>query len=215
MMFPMDVAVGNTLVGYLNGTLEGGVSMMTGVWGKALYIDGQPGSRVEYGIHTEGCFFDPNQCDQGITLFLWLRFQGRPSPYKIILDNGGCRPYGIGFCVSAINDLKFFTIRQRSQNVFYTFFINGYADYQWHLVSFSNLNNDTKMYIDGCKMTTESTIIEKLRKLPYTENSTFHIGDWSVGGGLAHHVAIDDLLVWYSALTAEEIWNLYMQAGHV
>ena len=34
-------------------------------------------------------------------------------------------------------------------------------------------------------------------------------------GGLAPDVAIDDLLVWYSALPAEEIWNLYMQDGHV
>ena len=211
----MDVADGDTLVGHLNGTLEGGVSMVTGVWGKALYIDGQPGSRVEYGIHTEGCFFDPDQCDQGITISLWLRFQGRPSVFGIILDNGGCRDGGVGFCMSVVNDVKFFTIKQRVQNAFYAFNINGYTDYQWHFVSFSNLNNDTKMYINGCKMTTEFAIIEKPRKLPYNENSTFHIGDWSVGGGLAPHVAIDDLLVWYSALTAEEMWNLYMQAGHV
>ena len=215
MMFPMDVADGNTLVGYLNGTLERGVSMVTGVWGKALYIDGQPGSRVEYGIHTEGCFFDLDQCDQGLTLSLWLRFQGRPSSYQIILDNGGCRPYGIGFCVSAVNDRMFFTKRRRSQEEFYTFYMKGYTDYQWHLVSFSNLNDDTKMYINGCKMTSRSPNINKPRQLPYNENSMFHIGDWAVNGGSAPHVALDDLLIWYSALTAEEIWNLYMQAGHV
>ena len=215
MMFPMDVADGNTLVGYLNGTLERGVSIMTGVWGKALYIDGQTGSRVEYGIHTEGCFFDPDQCDQGITLSLWLRFQGRPSGFKLIFDNGGCWPRGIGFCLMVINGVTSFAKRQRSQDAFYEFNINEYTDNQWHLVSFSNLNHDTKMYINGCKMTSKSIYTDRPRRRLYTENSTFHIGDWSVSGGLAPHVAIDDLLVWYSALTAEEMWNLYVQAGHV
>ena len=55
MRFPLDVTDGDTLVGHLNGILEGGVSMAPGVWGYALYIDGQPGSRVEHGVHTEGC----------------------------------------------------------------------------------------------------------------------------------------------------------------
>ena len=142
--------------------------MVPGMWGKALYIDGQPGSRVEYGVHTDGCFFDPDQCDQGITFSLWLRFQGRPSADNIIMDNGGCRPYGIGFCVSAVNDLKFFTIRQRSQNVFYAFNINGYTDYQWHIVSFTNVNDDTNIYISMAAKYPQSS--PQLKNL-----ATFHI----------------------------------------
>ena len=209
MMFPMDVADGNTLVGHLNGTVLGGINMVAGVWGKALYIDGQPGFRVEYGIHTEGCFFDPDQCDQGITLSLWLRFQGRPSGFRMILNNGGCWPRGIGFCVYVVNDLMFFGIRRRSREDFYGFNINGYTDYQWHLVSFLNLNDDTKMYINGCKMSSKASYNNKPRGRPYDDNATFYIGDWSVD------VAIDHLLVWYSVLTAEEMWNLYVQAGNV
>ena len=196
MRFPMDVTDVDTLVGHLNGILEGGVSMAPGAWGNALYIDGQPGSRVEHGVHTEGCFFDPDQCDQGITLSLWLKFQGRPSGIHIIFDNGACTDHGIGFCIYVIFDVINMRIQQRSLNTFYEFSISDYTDYKWYHLSFTHLNDDTNVYINGCKITIELIGIEEPRNLPYNEDTTFHIGDWFVNGGLAPHVVIDELLVW-------------------
>ena len=85
----MDEVRGNTILGYINGTLEGSASLVTGVRGGALYIDGQMGSHVAYGTYTEGCFFDPDQCNQGITISFWLYLQ-EISAAETIFNNGGC-----------------------------------------------------------------------------------------------------------------------------
>ena len=99
MLFSMDVIERNILIGHLNGTLQGDPGILPGIRGNALYFDGLPGSRVVYGVHTEGCFFDPHQCDQGITLSIWLVSHETSSRFQIIFDSGGCNKYGIGFCI--------------------------------------------------------------------------------------------------------------------
>ena len=113
MTFPMDVTYGNILVGHFNGTLQGGVSMVTGVRGNALYIDGQAGSRVDYGSHTDGCLFDPDQCDQGISISMWLMFHESPGDFEIIFETGGCIAGGAGFCLYNTINSVVFAIRTR------------------------------------------------------------------------------------------------------
>ena len=94
-LFPMYVIEKNILIDHLNCD----PSILPGIRGNALYFDGLPGSRVDNGVHAEGCFFNPHQCDQGITLSIWLVLHESLSRFQIITDNGGCNPYGIGFCI--------------------------------------------------------------------------------------------------------------------
>ena len=210
MRFPMDLVDWDIIVGHLNGILEGGARMVTGVWGKALYIDGQPGSRVDYGVHTDGCFFDPDQCDEGITISMWLRVPEIYSGFGLIFDNGGCTPDAVGYCLQLIDDELSFTINQRLQR--YAFGIKGYTPNQWFLMTITYFDNNGSIYVNGCKMALYWFDMIKPRPDPHSMDSVFYIGDWAAIG-FTPHVTIDDLLVWYTALSAEEMWNLYVQGG--
>ena len=85
MRFPMDAVHGNTLLGYLNGTLQGNAMLLTGIRGNALHIDGQ--SRVDFVVPTADCFVDPDQCGQGITFSFWLMLWQKPLQEHAIFSH--------------------------------------------------------------------------------------------------------------------------------
>ena len=213
----MDVAQGGTLKGYIDGSLEGSASLVPGFRGNALYIDGQQGSRVGYGVHTNGCFFVHDQCNQGITFSFWLMLKERLSAYKLIIDNGGCRRKGVGYClyVSSDNTIRLAT---KDKNVHCFRKVPIPAVSEWHLFIITSINGQINMYIDGCDTEPYSKASNKPRADNHTEDSQqFHIGDWAAlpSGGLAAHFVLDELMVWYQVLDKEDIWNFYLQGGLV
>ena len=212
MVFPMDEAQGSTLKGYIDGYIEGSASLVSGFRGNALYIDGQQGSLVTYGVHANGCFFEPGQCTQGITFSFWLMLKERLSAYKLIIDNGACRPSGVGYClyVSSDNTIRLAT---KDKNGHYFRKMPIPAVSEWHLFVITSINGQMKMYVDGCDTEPYSKGSNKARSAPHTEDSQFHIGDWSATGGKAAHFVIDELMVWYQVLDKEDIWNFYVQGG--
>ena len=213
----MDVTNGNEVVGYLDGTLEGGSHLSGGIHGNALYFDGQMHSRVDYGVYTVGCFFDPEQCGQGITLSFWLILQERTADFDTIINNGACGFNGIGFCFYLFqdhndNNIGFGT---RDRTLSHGYSVPQPPDAQWNIFTITFINGDIKMYINGCDSQPHSSGHIVPRPDPYTEDFTFHLGDWPIVGGTSPNVALDELMIWYRVLTVDQIWALYMQGGRV
>ena len=190
---PMEEARGSTLRGYIDGGLEGSARLVPG---SALYIDGQQGSRVGYGVHTHGCFFKPDQCNQGLTFSVWLMLKERLSAYELIIDNGGCRPKGVGYCLYVTSD-NAIRVTTMKENGSYTRYIPIPAVFEWHLFIITSIKGQIKMYIDGCDVEPYSNAYNRPRSDPHTEDSQFHFGDWSATGGKAAHFVLDELMVWY------------------
>ena len=208
----MDVAQGRTLKGYIDGDLKGSASLVPGFRGNALYIDGQQGSRVGYGVHTHGCFFVPDQCNEGITFSFWLMLKERLSAFKMIINSGGCWPQSVGFClyVSSDNSIRFATMEE---NVYYFRKMPIPAVSEWHLFIITSINGQIKMYVDGCDVEPYSKAYNKPRLQPHTEDLDFHIGDWDATGGKGAHFVLDELMVWYRVLDKDDIWNFYVQGA--
>ena len=214
MLFPMDVIDRNILIGHLNGTIHGGPSTLPGIRGNALYFDGLPGSLVDYGVHTEGCFFDPHQCDQGITLSIWLALHDSSSRFKIILESGGCNTYGIGFCIYFDGSgLVYFIVRYKINVCAIN--VPEPTVFQWNLFTATFTMREFAMFTNGCNCESYCTKSNVPRKYDCSQNSTFHMGDvpWHSLPSYTPHVAIDELMIWYRVLPSDEVWSFYVQGG--
>ena len=83
---PMNAVFGNVLLGYLNGTMTGGVFLVPGLSGNALYIDDGTG-HVDLGFHQSECFYNPDNCSQGVTFAVWMR-RDQSAAAGYVLDTG-------------------------------------------------------------------------------------------------------------------------------
>ena len=61
--------VGGTIIGKVAGS---GTTLVKGVRGNALYMDGTGSGVVNMGIFRDSCFYNPNLCRQGFTMSFWL-----------------------------------------------------------------------------------------------------------------------------------------------
>ena len=210
MKFPMDEAHGNTLLGYLRGTLQVNAMLVTGIRGNAIHIDGQ--SRVDFVVPASNCFVDPNQCDQGITFSFWLMLLQKTIRTYAIFSNDVAQPFhvaGYYFWLFPGDKVALFV------NTGNTIYRNTYAFPQpltseWGFVVFTYYNGDLKMFYDGCQLEPFST---NTHESSATVNKTFYIGN--LVDMLRSKVVIDELQVWYKVFTADEIWDLYVQGGDV
>ena len=80
-------AVGNVLVGTLNGTMRSGATLVAGQAGNGLYFNDIT-SRVEYGFYHSHCFHDPDVCSQGFTTALWLKIDQATTKGQL-MNTGG------------------------------------------------------------------------------------------------------------------------------
>ena len=84
---PMNEIIGNVLLGSLNGSVTGGVSLVPGQVGNALYMSDDTG-KVDLGFHQSQCFYNPDSCSQGVTFAMWIkRDHGAQKGY--LLNIGG------------------------------------------------------------------------------------------------------------------------------
>ena len=211
--FPMDAVTGNLLFGSMAGTLLGNARVEPGMYGNALYIDGQTGSRVDYGAHKDGCFFDPDQCIEGITFSFWLMIHEDEAVFDIIFDSGGCRAMSVGYCV-ILKTGKTIEVRVLRRAGYRKHVLPSTPIRQWHSWLVTHTSSDISVYINGCNTVPFAIESDSPRVAAHTEDADFHIGDWS-GGGLAPHMTIDELMIWYKVLTVDQIWQLYVQGGMV
>ena len=205
MTFHLDVIQGNMVLGPLNGTLMNGATLISGMVGNAIYIDGNM-AYVDFGIRTSGCFFDPSDCDSGMTVSFWLRIHSIRSSFDTFVDNGGCLFEAIGFCV--------WTERGRlgitSRNVLSWFYagIPLPSLMKWNFITVSINNGAAKFFVNGCH-TSINYGNGGDRYFPFTMQLPLTIGKRNVA---VPEFAIDSIRIWYTELTPKEVWDLYSDA---
>ena len=211
MRFPMDEVHSNTLLGFLNGTLQGNATLVTGIRGNALHIDGQ--SRVDFVVTTAGCFVDPDKCDKGITFSFWLMLRQKPIQAHAIFSNDAANLLGeeTGYVLLLYPDVNialFVTTRNKLYGHMYA--VPHPPTSNWDFIVFTSYNGDLKLFFNGCELEPFSKNIEAAVA---TVKMTFYIGN--LANMLMPSVAVDDLQIWYMALSAEEIWDLYVHGGDI
>ena len=215
----MDEAQGKTVLGYFNGTLKGSARLVNGNRGRALYIDGQQGSHVTHGKHTEGCFFDPDQCNQGITISLWLALP-EMSAYASFFSSGSCLDAasptaiaGIGFCFFFGDPGSLvFGVKTRTRSQMYIYNFKQPVTSVWNSFIITYFSGDIKVFVNGCNGEPDSLKYSVPGTIYNAADSDFYIGNLPNSGDQAH-VTIDELMVWYRVLTEDEMWDLYVQGA--
>ena len=98
----MDIIRGGDIIGSINGTIRGGVSLVPGKHGSALFLNGIDG-RVYYGMHLNECFHLPEMCTTGSTFAYWLRYK-TPDIETTVFDSGGVWVSSHGYAVRVMYD---------------------------------------------------------------------------------------------------------------
>ena len=209
MMFPMDLASDmTTLIGPINGTLWNGASIIPGVTGTAFYT-GAGAGYLDIGIHPgSGCLYYPDDCPDGISIALWLKIYELPSqdPFSVVINNGGCRLNLIGYCLFVRPDAIGFVARHRIPGSVTR--VEIVPLHQWYHITVSHTENHTVIYVNGCP---DDTIFSNQwqRISSILPPRGFFFGCMDVG--IRHaHVAMDQMAIWYRALSADDIWKHYV-----
>ena len=209
MKFPMDEAHGKKVLGYFNGTLEGSASLVTGNRGRALYIDGQQSSHVAYGTYTEGCFFDLDQCNQGITIAFWLALPEMPA-YATFFQQWRMFGQYITFFGHPCSFVLGVTSRAGSQLYIYNF--KQPVTSVWNSFIITYFSGDIKVFVNGCNGEPDSSKYSVPDAISNPADSAFYISNLPNSGDKVH-LTVDELMVWYKVLTEDEIWDLYVQGA--
>ena len=209
MKFSMDLASNTVLIGPVNGTLRRGASVIPGVTGTAFYT-GPGGGYLDLGVHSgEGCLHYPDDCPNGISFALWLKIYELPAPDKmvVILHNGGCIRHSAGYCLSLrYNDIGF-TARHKLPGSLQKIAILPL--HQWYHITISYKDTQTAIFVNGCPG--ETTYKRKWeRNGTITQIRRFTFGNMERGASLAH-VALDEVVIWYTALSADDTWQVYVK----
>ena len=102
--------VGGTIVGSVAGS---GTTLVKGVRGNALYMDGTANGVVNMGTFRDNCFYNPNLCPQGFTMSFWLYMYSLPlsANARCYISNGGQTKYSYGVAVYLKGDKLVFRVK--------------------------------------------------------------------------------------------------------
>ena len=187
-------------------------SLVPGKVGTALRLEG---AELNYGRPNE-CFYNITLCTNGLSVSLWVKYYAiQAGGEGVILEGGGFYPESQGFHLSRNSYTNF------QVNIFddtWDHFGNvPYGDeFVWkHLVfTWKGKTFPISLYQNGCLGEGGSLLRPVLASRSRTED--FKIGGNGQGGaGQRGNIALDNVLMWYHALTPEEVWQLYVQGGEV
>ena len=184
--------------------------MVPGKVGSALRLEG---ADLDYAPPNTECFYDVSLCTNGLSVSLWVKFYARTSNDQMIIDGGGYYPETRGMSIYITRT------GQLGANVFIDNTANMrralYEDlFHWqHIVFTWNVSIDIMLYINGCP---SGRKLVQFSLPPKSQTSNFKIGGNRLGGPAQRgNIALDHVLMWYDVLTREEVWQLYIQGGHV
>ncbi|MEI7720298.1 MAG: LamG-like jellyroll fold domain-containing protein [bacterium] len=205
-----DESSGSTAIdsqGLNNGTINGTVSRVSGIEKTALSFDGSTNS-VSL----------PLSVTQGLTTFtisLWVNttdvgnsgaFYQKPTFVGIETAGGGTGDFGITTSAGLLGMWGGLTASDSAVTT-----TSNISDGTWHHIAAVNNGTTVKLYLDGAP--TSATIPSGS---PLT-NQFFAIGACSTqGGGIQyfHQGSIDEVRIYSSALTAQDVGRLYAVEAH-
>ena len=213
LSLPMDIiGAGGVLVGSIDGAVTGGASLVPGKHGSALSLNGID-AVVAYGRHTDQCFHLPEKCTMGSTYAYWLRYR-TPTSLAVILDSGGLYSPSHGFAFGIDkNGIMFLMAIDLTHEYLFEAYI-GNPNHWLYIVHTWSTSSSFNLFLNGC-------IVGASKK---DKSPRYNALAWSTDFGIGESVEmsidradmdLDNLLAWDEELTADEVWQLYMQAGQV
>ena len=208
----MDIKRGENVTGSIDGTIQGGASLVPGKHGSALSLNGIDG-RVYYGMHLNECFHLPEMCTTGSTFAYWLRYR-TPNNEAVILDSGGMYLYSHGYTVR-IDNTSELHVQVNDASTYYDTIAYLYGPDNWlFIVHTWSPSSGINIYLNGCIMNGQGKA-KGPRTNNVTESFPFMIGEAVADNPLRADMDLDNLMAWDDELTPDEIWQLYVQAGNM
>ena len=192
-------------------SMDGTPRRVDGKVGHALRLEG---AEINYGRPSE-CFYDINLCTNGLSVSLWVKYYAiNAGGEGVVLDGGGFYPESQGLHLSRNAHTNF------QVNIFddtWNHYGNvPYGDeFVWkHLVfTWKGHTLPISLYQNGCLGSGGNVEAPAGTR---TETQDFKVGGNGKGGVVQRgDIALDHVLMWYHALTPEEVWQLYVQGGQV
>ena len=219
LAFPLDDIQNGIMQGSIEGTLVGNVNSVAGRHGNAIQTDGSSGY-VEFALESNNaCLQNPDWCSSGITFSMWLmNMPGNTGSTMFrIYFSDACRER-MGFCISFLPSGTFSILVFGSSSIYrYKIEISYLPINKWQYVTFTFMpNNAIQLYINGCDAITYRldgySLIATFNTFPAV-SSYFRLGGGGGWGQYAANMKVDHVLIWYDVLSADEIWQLYVQGG--
>ena len=202
----MDDIVGQTLVGSISGTVQGGASVIPGKIGHALHIDGSP-QYVTYGPRGSDCYANPDMCTNGLTYSLWIQLLTLGN--TVIIDTGSFRGHR-GLSLRSSFGIMKLSIKTGTIN--YKFEGNEWATGRWfHVVFTWSPSNGIDVFVNGCHV--EGDL--KNKPLAIEDGFLPFILGANTNLNFNARMYLDHLLVWDEWLTSDDVWQLYVQGGTI
>lgn len=181
------------------GTLSGGASWAAGTFESGVVFDGGTGRIVV----PSGLWFEA----PSVTVGAWVEHFGTQGQYKYIVAKGatGCNAASYGLYTGAAEGLQFYVSTEAGME-FTRSPDAGTAiwDGEWHYVAGTFDGARVRLYVDGVQVGSGTPVTGPI-DYTTTDSSDLYIGSYA--GCTDHALAgtVDDVRIWRTALSADEI----------
>ena len=204
----MDVIAGNMVDGAYQGTIVGkSVDLVEGKTDQALRVKSD--SHVDYGERKGQCYHNVDLCGAGLTYAMWLWLENSQTSSRVtVLNSGGARSTSKGILVRYTPDNHKLIVRVQSESSKRFLIALVDAEVWFHVVFTWSEYGPVHLYFNGCPA--DESQSGSARPDPVTEYFPFTVG--SVGTDPSANMLIDALQIWYTRLSAEQIWAIYINS---
>ena len=202
------------------GTLMGGATLVSGgQFAASLYVDGSStGQYVDFGTPSGECLYEPDLCENGVTVGFWLKYSTILAEGEIgyIIDSGSSDANSVGISFGRTDTRFFIKINLKECSYHYESRVFSMMN-TWQFVTFVFSSGDgLSLYINGCD--TQASRVPTIgdyvvREVPIPANSP--PSPFRIGGHDDHkdEMSLDHLHIWYEVLQPDEIWHLFTYVG--
>ena len=207
----MDRIENNTLIGLggLKGVLVGNITLVPGIVGKALYLNGVD-QAIELGSFWGECFGDLSLCVEGYTIAFWFKYGNTvarlSSGAYYYIAGGGHTRYSHGIAIFHQNGL--FAVWFRLPNGTIWTSSVSLDDSLWNHVTVTwKLTHGLRVYLNGIRVEVNET---PTFYAPRTQgNYGFDLGRSNKGKTAYGECVLDELYFWEKRLEDDAIRNHY------
>ena len=152
-------------------------------------------------------------CTTGSTFAYWLKYKS-PFYQAFVFDTGGYWSDSHGYTVMVFYDGSLVVSIADIANYYSTLSYNYDPDIWLFVVHTWSPSSGVIIYLNGCIMNDQDLDISR-RTSSLTVSHPFTIGEAVTGNPQRADMDLDNFMAWDDQLTADEVWQLYVQAGYV
>ena len=209
----MDKLSGGLLLGSVDGSLIGGVQLVGGKKGKAIYTNGLD-QWVNLGNQRANCMGNIENCNQGFVMIMWLRIHryDDPGAYndEYYITNGGHteRSMGVALLMREKNIVVYFRTASKVWEL--TYDTVPTLDTWYHVTMTWSLRYGGKIYINGMLGGEDNLGTNHVSNLDGNTHTTLLLGcDSTSPPDGAAQMTLDELRVFDIEFIDMYVWLMY------